>query len=547
MSSELESLKQRITELGAKNAKLEAENKELRKENTEISYLRNKLSVSDAEIAELKRSNIEFLRANKEHNERRDAENAKLRAENVEFRDRLTKVEQNQSLIDNSSNDITPNNNSSNFALAPSANSGVVHHEKPLEEKKMDSSLLEAHKKIVSSEIKQHNKECQADRKKLHTESMASSGQEVAKQSGQNSHKKKDTENIVQAIIGGIQDDIKRQEPTSSGSSLEVLQVTEISATGRRPKCSSSLLDLAHLFDKASDAEYRTKKANEEEILCWINFGKEFIYQYNNIVENSNGKIGEKKAKGIIYDEMLEYLATIREKRSKEMGIQLPKISRSSLTRRTQRSMKLVRIFEKIGTDKIMYLSEYSANSVSELANDQIQEIIDYGISLEKLSQRKREAGHVSENSAEVSIPTPPIPLVHVSNSSSDSSKIGPVDSPKSQVSVPSTSSSDQISKSNRSGLPVSILPEDPEEKRKYIIGLVLERFPSLSLSDSSERGERFDLNSSTLCPLCNGDQNLWNNIRGEWGDGEYCGEETYRIKCRHPRNRGTPIVSVKA
>ncbi|RGB36024.1 hypothetical protein C1646_758637 [Rhizophagus diaphanus] len=59
------------------------------------------------------------------------------------------------------------------------------------------------------------------------------------------------------------------------------------------------------------------------------------------------------------------------------MGIQLPKISRSSLTRRTQRSMKLVRIFEKIGMDKIKYLSEYSPNSISELANDQIQEIIE--------------------------------------------------------------------------------------------------------------------------------------------------------------------------
>ncbi|GBB89603.1 hypothetical protein RclHR1_16330005 [Rhizophagus clarus] len=38
------------------------------------------------------------------------------------------------------------------------------------------------------------------------------------------------------------------------------------------------------------------------------------------------------------------------------MGIQLPKIFHSSLTRRTQRSIKLVRIFEKIGTDKIKYL-----------------------------------------------------------------------------------------------------------------------------------------------------------------------------------------------
>ena len=62
MSSELEVLKQRITEL-------EAENTELRKENTEIRDLRFKLSVSDAEIAELKRRNVEALRANKENNE----------------------------------------------------------------------------------------------------------------------------------------------------------------------------------------------------------------------------------------------------------------------------------------------------------------------------------------------------------------------------------------------------------------------------------------------------------------------------------------------
>ncbi|RGB24053.1 hypothetical protein C1646_727014, partial [Rhizophagus diaphanus] len=172
MSSELESLKQRITELEAKNDKLEAENVELRKENTEIRDLRIKLSVSDAEIVELKRRNAESLRANGEYNEMRDAENVKLKAiieelksENVELRDRVTKVEERQVLNEprgashNSSNDNTPSNNSSNFALAPTANPGAVHHEKSLEEKEMDSSLLEAHKKIVSSEIKQRNKE----------------------------------------------------------------------------------------------------------------------------------------------------------------------------------------------------------------------------------------------------------------------------------------------------------------------------------------------------------------------------------------------------
>jgi len=57
-----------------------------------------------------------------------------------------------------------------------------------------------------------------------------------------------------------------------------------------------------------------------------------------------------------------------------------------------------------------------------------------------------------------------------------------------------------------KSQLPISILPDDLEEKRKHIIGLVLEQFPYLSLSDSDECADRFNLDSSTLCPLCNGD-----------------------------------------
>jgi len=45
-----------------------------------IPNLRNKLSVFDAEIAKLKRRNIEFLRANKEYNKRCDAKVKKLEA-----------------------------------------------------------------------------------------------------------------------------------------------------------------------------------------------------------------------------------------------------------------------------------------------------------------------------------------------------------------------------------------------------------------------------------------------------------------------------------
>ena len=94
-------------------------------------------------------------------------------------------------------------------------------------------------------------------------------------------------------------------------------------------------------------------------------------------------------------------------------------------------------------------------------------------------------------------------------------------------------------------------MPEDPEEKRKHIIGLVLEKFPYLSLDDSDERRDTFNLDGSTLCPLCNGDhkvnRSIFDEIKGEWGAGEYYGEQTYRLKCRESFKPGIPIVSVKA
>ena len=177
MSSELELSKQRITELEAEN-----------------SGLRIKLSVSDAEIAELKRSNAEFLRANKEYNERRDAKVNKLEQKNKELETRLAIVEQTSLLVkeqsynDNPSNDSTSNFNSvaeyhkkplvdvetdnsfseevcynkqeliTEVATVP-ANSVKHLNGKPLEEKEMDNFLVEVDKKSISNEIRQRNRE----------------------------------------------------------------------------------------------------------------------------------------------------------------------------------------------------------------------------------------------------------------------------------------------------------------------------------------------------------------------------------------------------
>ncbi|CAG8727653.1 21864_t:CDS:2 [Gigaspora margarita] len=109
-----------------------------------------------------------------------------------------------------------------------------------------------------------------------------------------NSHRKKGAENISQMISDGIRDDTYPQNSIPDISNDLLLQRNQISS-------SVPMLTLAQLFDKATVAEYSAICANQEEILCWCYYGKEFIIH--------NGKIGEKKAKGIVYDKMLEQLS----------------------------------------------------------------------------------------------------------------------------------------------------------------------------------------------------------------------------------------------
>ena len=51
---------------------------------------------------------------------------------------------------------------------------------------------------------------------------------------------------------------------------------------------------------------------------------------------------------------------------------------RNTLLKQTQRARSIYKLFEKIGIDKIRYITTYSANSIAELSDSQIQTIIDY-------------------------------------------------------------------------------------------------------------------------------------------------------------------------
>src|SRR5436190_7181892 len=74
-------------------------------------------------------------------------------------------------------------------------------------------------------------------------------------------------------------------------------------------------------------------------------------------------KVGTKKAKGLIYDFILAHN---------------PDTKRKTLYQRISRARKVYEFTEKIGIGKIKYIKTYSANSIAELSDSQIQTIIDY-------------------------------------------------------------------------------------------------------------------------------------------------------------------------
>ncbi|CAG8710936.1 3160_t:CDS:2 [Racocetra fulgida] len=222
-----------------------------------------------------------------------------------------------------------------------------------LEDKETDAFLDEVHKKKISDEIRQRNRE-----KKLQAQeslpispeekrpqvldsitqpcnsissevSANSDGEEVPPEekicSEQDSKCKKGKG------VNKLKQELFAPELSTQDSSIEQNYVTEISETlcpGKLTSGNESSIDeashyLAQLCDKAFDAEDKANRANQEEILCWCLYAKDFIIRLNGIIENSGGKFGEKKARGLLYDSITKQLNLLCKQRSQEMGLQL--------------------------------------------------------------------------------------------------------------------------------------------------------------------------------------------------------------------------------
>src|SRR6266542_3240868 len=375
MSSELELLRQHIIELEVENTKLRQiieENSKCEAESAEHKVRIEKLEKNSADIS---------------------AENAELKAELVKLRhdfnsSNLTSTQQFQHVTNVQNSCSVREEDISSVTIVPQPDAEPERHLasndipdpvidqcvsiakqhvvdnsdiKSMEERETDAFLGEVYKKSVSNDIRQRNRE-----KKLLRESAIQDSSSVTKEKKSQSHKKREAENIVQDVfdftaisapeknhmteISMTENSLPVTENTNEKNSIVILSVAK----------SKLLLNLACLYQKACDVKKQRIRVNQDEILCWYHYVIEFDNQVKNVMKTN--RIGEKKAKGQIYDFIIAQLGT----------------KRNTLLKQTQRARSIYKLFEKIGINKIRYITMYSANSIAELSDSQIQTIIDY-------------------------------------------------------------------------------------------------------------------------------------------------------------------------
>ncbi|CAG8457644.1 10116_t:CDS:2, partial [Acaulospora morrowiae] len=149
----------------------------------------------------------------------------------------------------------------------------------------MDAFLNEVYKKKVSNTIKQRNRE-----KKLQDQDLNLVTQPC------NSATSEETAIIIPESSNSDNNEIISQDKTGKiRKKTEVDYRKAISETlcpGKIISSNISSIDeaskhLAQLCNKAFDAVDKANRANQEEILCWYLYAKDFRIQLNGIIENS--------------------------------------------------------------------------------------------------------------------------------------------------------------------------------------------------------------------------------------------------------------------
>jgi len=221
---------------------------------------------------------------------------------------------------------------------------------------------------------------------------------------------------------------------------------------------------LIHLFRNAT-------RAGHEEILSWVHYSDNFE---NKVVEiRRETGVTDKTARTQIYKEMLEHLAGVTP---------------VALRIKTLRAKKIRKLFGEngVGIDKIKCVN-CSANEISKLTNEQIQNVIDQVTS--KTVSSGNDQSHV--------------PLKTTNGDASSKLKVN-------------------VSTTSRPPIPRTTYD------RSYFRNKTLGQYPTLYREFSSENFDYYGITDETscdpkrTCPLCSLDHDDEESIEGRYKAGSY-------------------------
>ncbi|RGB25070.1 hypothetical protein C1646_803133, partial [Rhizophagus diaphanus] len=264
-------------------------------------------------------------------------------------------------------------------------------------------------------------------------------------------------------------------------------------------------VELAQLFLEVSIEGKNTTQAKQKEISCRYSYGKKFEKGVQEIIARDN--VSDQTARQQLFQDIIKHLS----------GIIL-----ETLRKRTQRAIKIYKLFEKIGVDRIKNIKSYSADSISKFTKPQIQIILDYfsGSGYADTELKKPNSYSGCKNIEKV---RPKVPLEKSQGSV-------PKKLPDARVSTPPTS---QTSKTNQTnalevqeqcldsvGVSISTAPIHvsnsglvnspviPYEAHAPYINVALKEYPYLSLYNSDRHNDAYEFKNSGLCPGCEKEHN---------------------------------------
>src|SRR5437763_5480107 len=393
------------------NSKLLAEIAELRKENAEIPELRGKLLI----FAEVEAENAKLKQIIKE-NARRNSENAELKFRVGELEARLALLEQGSAVngmalsfcqIQNGEEAMpavtVPTVDVPDSVIDQLSNEvGRVPSDLDGNDEKMVDFLDEAYKKSISNEIRERRREKkQRDQEALvisqnvtkfsevtdmltseqdeqdlsqsyeaSSESIRSASCVLSKQPQVNASKltcnlenREDSSRLESCDMEELKSDQHDEVIAKLDKNIIVEQeLKQQLLSPAHTTMSDQTLEQDPSSDTAQNIVFMFKKANkfgQEAILYWYYFIEKYDKRIDNLV---TGGVKKKTATSEVYQE-IKWL--------------LPDITDVNLRQKILRARKLFKLFNTLGLEKISQVS-YSADAISSLNYQQIQNIIDY-------------------------------------------------------------------------------------------------------------------------------------------------------------------------